>query len=196
MKKLMMNVMLVALATGCQTALKAKKMPEVAHPIQAVVQIDGKSRVITTGYMVTSGGWEGSARSPLFAKESLKGWQIGVATNGFVSMSLGEYKRDLSTNAVVMVKTIFDGSVNLVNAAAKAYAMIQTAGGATAAEIVGKKIADYFKSKGGKEASSTVTVDDDTKTLTVTDGNVCISCDASGNCTDCTDCVGSSCTAP
>lgn len=194
MKKLMMLAACMAVAAGCQTRVTATKFPETAHPLCTVVQIDGKGQVITNGYLITSGGWEATARSPLYADEVLKGLDLGVMTNGTVYFRLDTYHRDLSTNAVVMVKTIFDGSVNLVNAAAKAYAMIQTAGGTTAAEIVGKKIADYFKSKGGKEASSTVTVDDETKTLTVTDGNVCISCDASGNCTDCTDCVGGVCT--
>lgn len=175
---------LAAFVTGCQTVVKAEKNPEVAHPIQAVVMVDGKQQVITTGYMVTSGGWSAKARSPLYAKESLKGWQVGVATNGFVSMSLGEYRRDLSTNAVVMVKTIFDGSVNLVDAAAKAYAMVQSAGGTVAADAVGKKIASYFKAKGGDASKSTVTADAAAKTVTVTDGTTCITCDEAGNCSD------------
>ena len=197
MKKIIIIAALAALATGCQTVIKAEKNPEVAHPIQAVVQVDGKSQIITTGYMVTSGGWSAKARSPLYAKESLKGLQIGVSTNGFVSLSLGEYQRDLSTNAIVMVKTIFDGSVNLVNAAAKAYATIQSAGGTVAAESVGKKIAAYFKAKGGNPAKSSVIADSSAKRVTVTDGTTSICCDALGNCTDgaCTDgsCAGGAC---
>lgn len=195
MKKLMIIAAFAAAmtaTTGCQTVVKAEKNPEVAHPIQAVVQVDGKSQIITTGYMVTSGGWSAKARSPLYAKESLKGLQIGVSTNGFVSLSLGEYDRDLSTNAIVMVKTIFDGSVNLVNAAAKAYATIQSAGGTVAAESVGKKIADYFAKRGGVAAKSTVTADKAKGTVTVTDGTTCIVCDKDGNCTDsCTDTAAS-----
>ena len=188
MKKMILIAAMAAIATGCQTRITAEKYAEVAHPIQAKVTVNGEDQVINVGYMVTSGGWYATARSPLYAQEELKGLQIGVGTNGFVSLALGEYQRDLSTNAIVMVKTIFDGSVNLVNAAAKAYATIQSAGGTVAAESVGKKIADYFKSKGGDAAKSTVTANSANKTVTVTDGTTCITCDELGNCTDaCTD---------
>lgn len=190
MKKLMILAALAAIAAGCQTRITAEKNPEVAHPIQAKVTVNGEDQIITTGYMVTSGGWYATARSPLYAKEELKGLRIGVATNGTVTLALAEYDRDLSTNAIVMVKTIFDGSVNLVNAAAKAYATVQSAGAATAAEAVGRKIAEYFKSKGGDPAKSTVIADETAKTVTVTDGSTCISCDAAGNCTDCTNPAG------
>ena len=170
---------------GCQTRITAEKFPEVAHPIQSVVTTNGVDAVITVGYMVTSGGWYATARSPLYAKEELRGLNIGVSTNGMVTLGLDSYDRDLSTNAIVMVKTIFDGSANLVDAAAKAYATIQTAGGTTAAGVVGKKIADYFISKGGNVSKSTVTADQSTGTVTVTDGTTCISCDTDGNCSNC-----------
>ena len=192
MKKLIMLAAVAAIAAGCQTRITAEKNPEVAHPIQAKVTVNGEDMIINTGYMVTSGGWYATARSPLYAKESLQGLTIGVSTNGTVNLGLDAYDRDLSTNAIVMVKTIFDGSANLVDAAAKAYATIQTAGGTTAAEVVGKKIADYFKSKGGNSAKSTVTAENGI--VTVTDGTTCIKCDAAGNCTDCTDtCAGGAC---
>lgn len=188
MRKLFIVAALAACA-GCQTRITAEKYAEVAHPIQKVEKVNGQDVVINVGYMVTSGGWYATARSPLYAKEELKGLEIGVNTNGSVSLALKEYQRDLSTNAIVMVKTIFDGSVNLVNAAAKAYATIQSAGGTVAAESVGKKIADYFKAKGGNPAKSSVVADSSAKRVTVTDGTTSICCDALGNCTDgsCTD---------
>lgn len=186
MRKLIVISGIVAAMAGCQTRITAEKNPEVAHPIQKVVKVNGEDTIITTGYMVTSGGWYATARSPLYAKEELKGLQIGVATNGLVTLALSDYERDLSTNAIVMVKTIFDGSANLVDAAAKAYATIQTAGGTTAAGVVGKKIAEYFISKGGNVSKSTVTADQSAGTVTVTDGTTCISCDADGNCSSCT----------
>jgi hypothetical protein len=168
---------------GCQTRLTAEKFPEVAHPIQAKVTTNGVDAVITTGYLVTSGGWCATARSPLWAREELRGLNLGVATNGMVYLMLDSYDRDLSTNAVMMTKTIFDGSANLAAAVAKAYAAISTGGGSEAASSVVSKVVSYFKAKGGDPAKSTVTAEGDK--LTVTDGTTCISCDAAGNCSDC-----------
>ena len=173
----------VVMCAGCQTRITAEKFAEVAHPIQAVVQTNGVDVVITTGYMVTSGGWYATARSPLYAKEELRGLNIGVYTNGTVSLALDSYERDLSTNAVVMVKTIFDGSANLALAVAKAYATISTGGATDASSALVSKVVSYFKSKGGDPGKSTVTAEGDK--ITVTDGSTCITCDAAGNCTDC-----------
>jgi len=173
----------VVMCAGCQTRITAEKFAEVAHPIQAVVQTNGVDVVITTGYMVTSGGWYATARSPLYAKEELRGLNIGVSTNGTVSLALDSYDRDLSTNAVVMVKTIFDGSANLALAVAKAYATISTGGATDASSALVSKVVSYFKSKGGDAAKSTVTAEGDK--ITVTDGTTCVQCDAAGNCTDC-----------
>lgn len=190
MNKVIMIAACAAAVAGCQTRITAEKHAETANPIQAKVTVNGEDRIINTGYTVTSGGWYATARSPLYAKEELKGLSIGVQTNGSVNLSLGEYQRDLSTNAIVMVKTIFDGSANLVDACAKAYASIQTAGATTAAGSVAEKIAKYFKSKGGNAAKSTVTANKANKTVTVTDGITSIVCDEAGNCTDC---VGDAC---
>ena len=173
----------VFMGAGCQTRITAEKFAEVAHPIQAVVQTNGVDVVITTGYMVTSGGWYATARSPLYAKEELRGLNIGVSTNGTVSLALDSYERDLSTNAVVMVKTIFDGSANLALAVAKAYATISTGGATDATSALVSKVVSYFKSKGGDASKSTVTAEGDK--ITVTDGTTCIQCDAAGNCSEC-----------
>jgi hypothetical protein len=173
----------VVMCAGCQTRITAEKFAEVAHPIQAVVQTNGVDVVITTGYMVTSGGWYATARSPLYAKEELRGLNIGVSTNGTVSLALDSYERDLSTNAVVMVKTIFDGSANLALAVAKAYATISTGGATDASSALVSKVVSYFKSKGGDPGKSTVTAEGDK--ITVTDGTTCVQCDAAGNCSEC-----------
>lgn len=173
----------VVMCAGCQTRITAEKFAEVAHPIQAVVQTNGVDVVITTGYMVTSGGWYATARSPLYAKEELRGLNIGVFTNGTVSLALDSYERDLSTNAVVMVKTIFDGSANLALAVAKAYATISTGGVTDASSALVSKVVSYFKSKGGDPGKSTVTAEGDK--ITVTDGTTCVQCDAAGNCSEC-----------
>lgn len=173
----------VAALCGCQTRITAEKNAEVAHPIQKKVTVNGVEEIITTGYMITSGGWYATARSPLWATEELRGLNIGVSTNGTVSLALDSYNRDLSTNAVVLTKTIFDGSANLALAVAKACATIKTGGTSGVASSMVAKIVSYFKEKGGDESKATVTSDG--TVVKVTDGTTCIQCDAEGNCSPC-----------
>lgn len=169
---------------GCQTRVTWEKYPETAHPIQAVRTVNGIDQVIVTGYQMGGGGFCVTARSPLWAKEHLNGFSAQTNTNGTFSASFGAYDRDLSTNAVIMTKTIFDGSANLALAVAKAYAAIQTAGATEASSALVTKVVNYFKSRGGNAGKSTVTAEGDK--ITVTDGSTCIQCDAQGNCADCT----------
>ncbi|MBO7685750.1 MAG: hypothetical protein J6V72_05170 [Kiritimatiellae bacterium] len=91
---------------GCQTRIVAVKHPEVVTPIESVVEVDGTNRVVTTNAIISSGGWEASARSPLWATEALSGLDLGVATNGTVYLKLDQYNRDLSTNAVLVVQSL------------------------------------------------------------------------------------------
>lgn len=173
----------VVVCTGCQTRVTWTKNPETAMPIQGVLEVNGVQQLATVGYQMTGGGWCVTARSPLWAKEQFSGLSVSVGTNGILSVSLNAYDRDLSTNAVVMTKTIFDGSSNLALAVAKAYATISTGGGVDATSAIVGKIVNYFKGKGGDPAKSTVTSDG--SKITVTDGSTCISCDADGNCSEC-----------
>lgn len=170
---------------GCQTRVTWEKYPETALPIQEVRPVNGVDQVITVGYQMAGGGFCVTARSPLFARESLNGFNAQTYTNGTFSASFGAYERDLSTNAVVMTKTIFDGSANLALAVAKAYATISTGGATDASSALVSKVVSYFKSKGGDPGKSTVTSDG--TTIKVTDGTTCISCDAAGNCSECED---------
>jgi hypothetical protein len=173
----------ILVVAGCQTRITWEKNPETALPIQSVVTVNGVEQVATTGYQMAGGGWYVTARSPLWAKEQFSGLKVSVDTNGLLSVALDTYDRDLSTNAVVMTKTIFDGSANLALAVAKAYATIQTSGASDASGAIVSKIVSFFKSKGGDASKSTVTSDG--STIKVTDGTTCISCDASGNCSSC-----------
>ena len=170
----------VFMCAGCQTAIEWEKRPETAIPIQKVVEVNGVQQLATVDYVVVGGGFIVNLRSPLWADEALKGFMAETFTNGAFRVSIDAYNRELSTNAVVMTKTIFDGSANLALAIAKAYATIAS-GGASDALI--SKIVNYFKARGGNESKSTVTADGDK--ITVSDGTTCISCDAAGNCTDC-----------
>ena len=170
---------------GCQTRVTWEKYPETALPIQSVVEVNGMQQVVTTGYQMAGGGFCVTARSPLFAKEQLSGFKADVFTNGMFSVSVAAYERDLSTNSIVMVKTIFDGSANLAAAVAKAYATISTGGSSDAAGAIVSKVVSLFKSKGGDASKSTVTAEGDK--ITVTDGTTCVTCDAAGNCSECSE---------
>ena len=184
MKKLIIIAALAASFCGCQTRITAEKNAEVAHPIEKVVEVDGTNRVITTGYMVTSGGWYATARSPLWADEAIKGLEIGVHTNGSVTLSLADYHRDLSTNAVTLAHNLVVDFATLAEKAAAAYA---TCGASLAAGKVAtitakgkaslqKAMASYIL-KGGSAGDATVTCEGGN--CTFTDGNVtetCIDC--------------------
>ena len=187
MKKLMTMIALAACAaavtTGCQTRITWEKNPETAMPVQEVVEVNGVQQLATTRYQMAGGGWYVTARSPLWAKEQFNGLRVSVETNGVLSVAIDTYDRDLSTNAVVMTKTIFDGSANLAIAVAKAYATISTGGATDATGAVVAKVVSFFKSKGGDAAKSSVTSDG--TTIKVTDGTTCVECDAAGNCSEC-----------
>lgn len=190
--KLLCTLALVAIGgcvalvfVGCQTRVTWEKYPETALPIQSVVEVNGMQQVVTTGYQMAGGGFCVTARSPLFAKEQLSGFKADVLTNGMFSVSVAAYERDLSTNSIVMVRTIFDGSANLAAAVAKAYATIQTGGSSEAAGVLVQKVVSFFKSKGGDASKSTVTADPASGKITVTDGSTSICCDADGNCSAC-----------
>ena len=88
---------------------------------------------------------------------------------------------------MALVDTSIAGATKLIATAAEAY--VKVAGGGAQADTAlatGKKIYDFFVSKGGNAEKATVTVDEAAKLLKVSDGSTCVSCDAAGNCTDCT----------
>lgn len=182
---------LAGMLVGCQTRATIEKNPETAVPIYKVVEVNGVQSSIIADYIILSGGWTFTFRSPLWAKEQLKGLRAEVCTNGVFSAEILSYDRDLSTNAVVLTKTIFDGSANLALAVAKAYATISTAGATDAGSSIVQKAVAFFKSKGGDAAKSTVITDG--KLVKITDGSTCVSCDALGNCAACSDCAGGAC---
>ena len=190
MKKVVLAAIVAAFGigiTGCQTRITAEKHPEQVLPVQEKVTVNGEERIITTRYQIASGGWYATARSPLYAKEALKGLEIGVHTNGSVTLSLGKYDRDLSTNAVVMVEKMFSGGAQLAIAIGDAYTKI--AGGGAQADTIANltaKAYNFFRSKGGDIDAAKVTVDDAAKTFKISDGSTCVECTADGNCTECT----------
>ena len=124
---------LAAIATGCQTR-------------------------ITADAIISSGGWEASARSPLWATEALSGLSLGVATNGTVYLNLDDYHRDLSTNAVLVVQSLSELAADVagkVTAAICAY----YGGGAVSAtsklgELTIKDITGRVQAKLAKKGST------------------------------------------
>lgn len=175
-------VLSAAILTGCQTRVMAEKHPEQVLPITEKVTVNGEDQLITTHYQIASGGWYATARSPIYAAEALEGLDLGVHTNGSVTLSLGKYNRDLSTNSVVMVKEMFSGGAQLAIAIGDAYTKI-AGGGAQAATLtsVVAKAYSLFTSSGGDASKATVTTVGDT--LKVSDGTTCVTCDKAGNCT-------------
>ena len=169
MKKILLVVFCGVLAAvcGCQTRITATKNPETAVPIYAAAK-DGIPYI--RGYQVLSGGWEATARSPLWADEAIKGLSIGVATNGTVTLSIDDYERDLSTNAVTMAHNLVSDFALLAEKAAAAYA---TAGASVAAAGVKRAIAAYIL-KGGSAANAKVTCENGA--CTFSDGLVTETC--------------------
>lgn len=185
MKKFMFAALVAAVGiglTGCQTRITAEKYPEQVLPIQKVVKVNGEDQVITEHYQIASGGWEATARSPLYATEALEGLSISVSTNGTVALDLNKYERDLSTNAVVMVEKMFKGGADLALAIGDAY--VKIAGGGAQADTVTafvKKAYAAFTGGGGDPSKATVATEGDK--LTISDGSTCTTCTPDGNCT-------------
>lgn len=191
MKKLMIIAAIAAIAagmTGCQTRVTIESDATTPLPIQALVEESGTNRVITTGYYEGRPHYLITARSPLYAKESVARFAAQVGERGTWSINADGYSRDLSTNAVAITHAMFEGGANLAVAIGDAYAKI--AGGKAQADTalsVGQRVVQYFKSRGGDVSKATVTTDDAAKLLKVSDGTTCVSCDAAGNCSDCED---------
>ena len=200
MNKIMLAALVAAFGigiTGCQTRITAEKNPEQVFLIQEKVTVNGTEQIITKDVKTASGGWHATARSPLYATEALEGLEIGVHTNGSVTMSLAKYRRDLSTNSVVMVEKMFSGGAQLAIAIGDAYTKI--AGGGAQADTVANltaKAYNFFKSKGGNIDAAKVTVDETAKTFKIDDGSTCVECAADGSCTECSSCSKGSCDIP
>ena len=179
---------LCAIAVGCQTRITAEKYAEVVTPIQKVVKVNGEDVVITANALVSSGGWYATARSPLWATEALSGLSLGVATNGTVYLNLDDYHRDLSTNAVVMVKTLSELAADIAGKVTAAICAYYGGGAVSATSKLGemtiKDITGKVQAKLAKKG--------------ITDAN-CKDCDpaaiAKEVCEDCVyDCTDGSCT--
>ena len=148
---------LVAIA-GCQTRITAEKFPEQIVP----VYINGGA---ATNYIVASGGWYMTARSPLWADETLKGLKLDIGRGAnHVGFELADYSRDLSTNAVAMVDILAKAASDIT---AKVCAAIVSHGGSVAAGGVSSLVSRFVKA-GGDASKASVSCEGGN--CTITDG--------------------------
>jgi len=184
MKKLVIAAaLLAAFIVGCQTRITAEKFAEKAWPVQQVVAVNGQDQVVTTRYQIASGGWYATARSPLYSTEAIEGLSIGVNTNGTITLTLGGYNRDLSTNSVSLVREMFKGGAEVIQAIAEAYSRI--AGAKATAETVNsvaQKVYLAFADAGGDPTKATVTADEANGLVKVSDGKTTTVCTTDGVC--------------
>lgn len=175
MKQTVVVAALAACVAGCQTRITAEKHPEQVVPIEEVVTVNGEQRVIVRDVVRASGGWYATARSPLWAAEQLRGLEIGVETNGAVRMSVADYSRDLSTNAVAVTGVLCDAASDV---AAKICAAVVSHGGSVAADGVADLVRRYIAAGGRAETASVSCADGgctvtDTATGLVCTGGAC-----------------------
>lgn len=185
-----MNKMLMLIAAacaaafaGCQTRVQIERdEPSKILPKQEVRTINGTNVLVTVDYFCPPAHYCVTARSPLYAKESVAKFAANVGDNGTWSINADGYSRDLSTNAVVMVKEMFSGGAQLAIAIGDAYTKI-AGGGAQASTVmdVASKVYNAFTSGGGNPEKASVTTTADA--IKVSDGSTCTTCTADGTCT-------------
>lgn len=184
MKQILILVALAAatIVTGCKSIEVERNAQQVATwtdtngVVRAVCDNKGKP-------VILDGGWS----VDYFQHWNWQKFDELSATAGTgVSLTINKYESGADSNLVALVSTSLDGLTKLTVAVGEAY--VKIAGGGAQADTALKsasKIVNYFREKGGDVNKATVTADEAAKTLKVDDGTTCISCDASGNCTDC-----------
>ena len=173
-----------AILTGCQSVFEVTKNPESVNPIHKVVTVNGQDQVIVDRYEISSGGYNGYYRAPLWSTEHIKGVKASVKTDGTFDLGIQDYQKDLSTNAVAMTREMFSGGAQLAIAIGDAYTKI-AGGGAQAATLtdVTNKIIQAFTSGGGDASKAVVTADEAGGKISLSDGSVCTTCTLDGTCT-------------
>lgn len=186
MNKLMM-IFAVGAAILSMTGCKSIEVERHRQSLATVQNADGTVSVVrdaANNPVVLDGGWE----VDYFQHWN---WQkfdsLSAKAGKDVSLDINNYASGADSNLVALVDTSITGATKLIATAAEAY--VKVAGGGAQADtalVVGEKIYNFFKSKGGDETKAKVTTDTAANTVKVDDGSTCITCDAQGNCTDCT----------
>ena len=182
MKQIMILAALVAALAGCKSIEVERHAQQVATytdtngVVKAVCDNAGKP-------VILDGGW---------CVDYFQHWnwqkfdELSATAGTGVSLTINKYESGADSNLVALVSTSLDGLTKLAVAVGEAY--VKIAGGGAQADTVLKttsKIINYFRDKGGNVEKATVTTDETSGTLKIDDGTTCISCDAGGNCTDC-----------
>ena len=183
MKQIMILAALVAALAGCKSIEVERHAQQVATytdtngVVKAVCDNKGKP-------VLLDGGWS----VDYFQHWNWQKFDELSATAGTgVSLTINKYESGADSNLVALVSTSLDGLTKLAVAVGEAY--VKIAGGGAQADTALKttsKIINYFRDKGGNVEKATVTTDETSGTLKIDDGTTCVSCDASGNCTECT----------
>ena len=165
---------------GCRAVTVENYGEEIARDAdeKPVTLADGRIQTVKKGWRVHHNQNMMTTRADSITA-SVKPEEIAFALNGLNTQPSEELNK--------LVGTSLDGLTKLVVACADAYTKI--AGGGAQADVAlssAKKVLEYFAAKGGDASKATVTVDEAAKLLKVSDGSTCVSCDAAGNCTDCT----------
>ena len=183
MKQIMILAALVAALAGCKSIEVERHAQQVATytdtngVVKAVCDNAGKP-------VILDGGW---------CVDYLQHWnwqkfdELSATAGTGVSLTINKYESGADSNLVALVSTSLDGLTKLAAAVGEAY--VKIAGGGAQADTALKttsKIINYFRDKGGSVDKATVTTDETSGTLKIDDGTTCVSCDASGNCTECT----------
>lgn len=186
-----MNKLMITCAVGAailsMTGCKSIEVERHRQSLATVQNADGTVSVVrdaANNPVVLDGGWE----VDYFQHWN---WQrfdsLSAKAGKDVSLDINNYASGADSNLVALVDTSIMGATKLIATAAEAY--VKVAGGGAQADTalaIGKKIYDFFKSKGGDETKAKVTTDTAANTVKIDDGSICVQCDAAGNCTDCT----------
>ena len=176
---LVMFCALGSLLTGCRAVTVENYGEEIARDAddKPVTLADGRIQTVKRGWRVHHNQhWMNTKADSIEAH--IKPEDIAFAMNGLNTQPSEELNK--------MVGTSLDGLTKLAVAVGEAY--VKIAGGGAQADTalnVAARVANYFRDKGGDVTKATVTTTADNK-LQVSDGTTCVSCDAAGNCTDCT----------
>ena len=183
MKQIMILAALVAALAGCKSIEVERHAQQVATytdtngVVKAVCDNAGKP-------VILDGGW---------CVDYFQHWnwqkfdELSATAGTGVSLTINKYESGADSNLVALVSTSLDGLTKLAVAVGEAY--VKIAGGGAQADTALKttsKIINYFRGKGGNVDKATVTTDETSGTLKIDDGTTCVTCDASGNCTECT----------
>lgn len=189
MKKLIMLAALAAMVagmTGCNTPGKVRDIEMKG------MYVNGYSEQLAIGMgRITSIPGEREAFVAHYREDT-----------AWLSPSTKTHELDLlicgtnsTASAADVVKSICDAFKEVGPQIAKVHAeapkgitvldVIKPTDAALLAKAIGPKAYQMFVDKGGDTAKATVSKLSD-GSIQVTDGSTCISCDASGNCTDCT----------